>query len=85
MDPAFPLPVGIPSPVCACTLRVHAFHLYQESNVRCLDCGLSMPLNAFMRDGPDARHCVACGWWSPEADCLGAGWCVWCKTPFDDA
>lgn len=77
----------VPSPVCAVTLRTHAFHTVGDArSVRCRDCALSMPVAAVLRDGPDARHCLSCGWWSPEADCAGrSAWCVWCKTPFDDS
>lgn len=78
---------GVPSPVCALTLRVHAFAAVSEDEreLRCRDCGLAMPSAAALRDGADARHCLSCGWWSPEDECAGpAAWCVWCKTPFDD-
>lgn len=78
---------GVPSPVCPLTMRVHAFSAFRddEREVRCRDCGLVMPSAAVLRDGPGARHCLACGWWSPEADCeSGAVACVWCKLAFDD-
>lgn len=88
MDPEAALARDVPSPVCATTLRTHAFHTIGEDGraVRCRDCGLAMPTAAVLRDGPDARHCLACGWWSPEADCARVGaWCVWCKAAFDDS
>ena len=78
---------SVPSPICAASLRVHAFAPFGADGleVRCRDCGLIMPTAAVFRDGPDARHCFHCGWWSPEEECAAAGaWCVWCKAFFDD-
>lgn len=75
---------GVPSPVCRVTLRGHAFRAFHSKQAQCHDCGLVMPLAAALRDGADARHCLTCGWWSPEDDCRAGAWCVWCKAPFDD-
>ncbi len=75
----------VPSPICASSLRVHAFSAFRDREVRCRDCGLVMPDSAVLRDGPDARHCLACGWWSPEQECVVGHACVWCKRPFDEA